>query len=163
MTSQVHRVITAEPGTPRVYGWGVTRESWASTPGTRRSMQSNRSRDTRPELALRRALHALGLRYRVCARPIPGVRRTVDVVFRPVRVAVEMRGCFWHGCPEHYRAPSANAGYWSAKIERNRQRDQEMADRLRDAGWVLEVVWEHEDMAEASERIAALVRQRRKA
>ena len=73
----------------------MTGESWASSPATRKSMQANRSRDTMPELALRKALHAMGLRYRVCARPIPELRRSVDVVFRPVRVAVEMRGCFW--------------------------------------------------------------------
>jgi DNA mismatch endonuclease (patch repair protein) len=70
-------------------------------------------------------------------------------------------GWFWHGCPEHYRAPAANAGYWSAKVERNRRRDEENAQRLRDAGWVLEVVWEHEDPAEAGRRVAALVRERR--
>jgi DNA mismatch endonuclease (patch repair protein) len=125
-------------------------------------MQANRSRDTGPELALRRALHSLGLRYRVCSRPVPGVRRTADVVFRPARVAVEVRGCFWHGCAEHYRAPSSNSGYWSEKVTRNRRRDEENAARLRDAGWVLEVVWEHEDPVEASQRIAAMVRARRR-
>jgi DNA mismatch endonuclease (patch repair protein) len=126
-------------------------------------MQSNRSRDTKPEIALRKALHSLGLRYRVCAQPIQGVPSTADVVFRPARVAVEVRGCFWHGCPEHYRAPSTNADYWTAKVERNRRRDEETAARLRDAGWVLEVVWEHEDPAEAGRRVAALVRERRPA
>jgi DNA mismatch endonuclease, patch repair protein len=136
-------------------------ESWASSAATRRSMQGNRSRDTQPELALRRALHALGLRYRVCARPIAGVRRTADVVFRPARVAVEVRGCFWHGCPDHYRAPSSNVDYWSEKVRRNQRRDEENAQRLRDAGWVLEIVWEHEDPVQASQRVAALVRERR--
>jgi DNA mismatch endonuclease (patch repair protein) len=91
------------------------------------------------------------------------VRRTADVVFRSARVAVEVRGCFWHGCPEHYRAPAANADYWTAKVERNRRRDEEMAQRLRDAGWVLEVVWEHEDPAVASDRISKIVRNRREA
>ena len=124
-------------------------------------MQANRSRDTRPELALRRALHSMGLRYRVCARPIPGVRQTADVVFRSARVAVEVRGCFWHGCPEHYRSPSSNASYWSEKVDRNQRRDEENAQRLREAGWVLAVVWEHEDPALASRQIAALVHQRR--
>jgi DNA mismatch endonuclease (patch repair protein) len=137
--------------------------SWASSAATRKSMQSNRSRDTKPELALRKQLHALGLRYRVCARPIPDVRRTADVVFPSARVAVEVRGCFWHGCPEHYRAPAANATYWSEKVSRNQQRDDENALRLQDAGWLLEVVWEHEDSVEASQRIAAIVLQRRQA
>lgn len=136
-------------------------ESWASSPATRRSMQANRSRDTKPELALRRQLHALGLRYRVCARPIPEVRRTADIVFRPAQVAVEVRGCFWHGCPDHYRAPAANSAYWSEKIQRNKHRDAEIEQRLRDASWVLVTVWEHEDPTEASRRIAAIVRQRR--
>jgi DNA mismatch endonuclease (patch repair protein) len=138
-------------------------ESWASSPATRKSMQSNRSRDTKPELALRRQLHALGLRYRVCARPVPEVRRTADIVFRPARVAVEVRGCFWHGCPEHYRAPAANSGYWAQKVQRNMRRDAENEQRLRDAAWVLVTVWEHEDPVEASLKIAAIVRERRAA
>jgi len=138
----------------------MVKDSWASTPAVRRSMQSNRSRDTKPEMALRRALHSLGLRYRVCAQPIPGVRRTADVVFRSARVAVEVRGCFWHGCPEHYRAPSSNVDYWSAKIARNQQRDRENAEKLHDAGWILEVVWEHEDPEVAAKRVAAWVRKR---
>lgn len=124
-------------------------------------MQSNRSRDTKPELALRQKLHALGLRYRVCTRPIPEVRRTADVVFGPAHVAVEVRGCFWHGCPEHYRAPASNAAYWAEKVQRNQRRDVENEERLRDAGWLLVTVWEHEDPREASLRIAAAVRQRR--
>lgn len=124
-------------------------------------MRSNKSRDTKPELALRRALHALGLRYRVCARPLPDVRRTVDVVFRPARVAVELRGCFWHGCPTHYRAPSANGTYWAEKVGRNVRRDEDTEERLREAGWILEVVWEHEDIDQAARRIAARVAERR--
>ena len=124
-------------------------------------MQANRSRDTAPELALRRALHALGLRYRVCARPIPEIRRTADLVFRPARVAVEVRGCFWHGCPQHYRAPASNTDYWAEKISRNQRRDHENAQRLHDVGWLLLVVWEHEDPTIASQRIAAAIRQRR--
>jgi DNA mismatch endonuclease, patch repair protein len=124
-------------------------------------MQSNRSRDTKPELALRRALHARGLRYRVCARPLPDERRTADIVFRPARVAIEVRGCFWHGCPVHYRKPAAHDAYWSQKVARNIARDQATAERLKDAGWVLIVVWEHDDIAEAAAHIAEAVRERR--
>ena len=124
-------------------------------------MQANKSRDTKPEVRLRKALHALGLRYRVCARPLPEVRRTADVVFRPAKVAVELRGCFWHGCTEHYRAPKANDSYWAAKVRRNTARDEDTARMLSAAGWLLEVVWEHEDLERAAERIAAAVRQRR--
>jgi DNA mismatch endonuclease, patch repair protein len=138
-------------------------ESWASSPAIRKSMQSNRSKDTGPELALRRALHALGLRYRVCARPIPDLRQTVDVLFSSAKVAVEVWGCFWHGCHEHYRPPSSNSEFWSQKIKQNQQRDQDKARALHDAGWLLEVVWEHEDSTLASQRIAQTVRSRRQA
>jgi len=67
-------------------------------------MQANRSRDTLPELAVRRRLHSEGLRYRVSVAPVPSLRRKADIVFTKVRVAVFIDGCFWHGCPEHGRA-----------------------------------------------------------
>lgn len=139
----------------------MTGESWASSAATRKSMQANRSRDTKPELAIRKALHAMGLRYRVCARPIPDARRSADVVFRSVRVAVEVRGCFWHGCPQHYRQPKANEGYWTAKVARNVARDADTERRLHEADWLLVVVWEHENPQEAAAKIAAAVLQRR--
>jgi len=135
--------------------------SWATDQATRKSMQANRSRDTKPELLLRRALHAMGLRYRVCARPLPDVRRTVDIAFPRLKIAVEVRGCFWHGCPEHYRAPSANGGYWAAKVRRNMDRDADTARRLEEAGWSLEVVWEHDDLTVAARAIAEHVRLRK--
>jgi DNA mismatch endonuclease (patch repair protein) len=124
-------------------------------------MQANRSRDTKPELALRSALHALGLRFRVCARPLPDVRRTVDIVFRPSRVAVEVRGCFWHGCPEHYRAPVAHGGYWAEKVQRNMARDADTERRLAEAGWLLIALWEHEDLDGSVRRVADAVQARR--
>lgn len=135
--------------------------SWASTPATRRAMQGNRSRDTRPELTLRRALHAAGLRYRVCARPIKDVRRTVDVVFGPSRVAVEVRGCFWHGCPQHYRAPAANGAYWAAKVQRNITRDRDTERLLADAGWRLVIMWEHDDPLRIAADVERIVGERR--
>jgi DNA mismatch endonuclease, patch repair protein len=124
-------------------------------------MLANRSRDTKPEIKLRRALHASGLRYRVCARPISELRRTADIVFRPAKVAVEIRGCFWHGCPEHYTRPSANRDFWDAKLERNMKRDKETQEALERAGWVVIAVWEHENIADAARRIAAAVASRR--
>ncbi|MDT1867410.1 very short patch repair endonuclease, partial [Acinetobacter baumannii] len=81
--------------------------------------------DTKPELAVRRRLHAAGLRYRVNARPEKDLRRTVDILFRPARVVVLIDGCYWHGCQEHYIAPKANGGYWSDKVATNRTRDAE--------------------------------------
>jgi DNA mismatch endonuclease (patch repair protein) len=123
-------------------------------------MQSNRSRDTKPELALRSAVHALGLRYRVAAKPLVGLRRTADLVFPKARVAVFLDGCFWHGCPEHHTVASANAKFWADKVEGNRTRDRDTDSRLLDAGWVSVRVWEHEDPAEAALRVEQAVRGR---
>ncbi|MFP5375862.1 MAG: very short patch repair endonuclease [Acidimicrobiia bacterium] len=123
-------------------------------------MQKQRSKDTTVELAVRRALHRLGLRYRVHRQPLPTLRRTADVVFGRARVAVFVDGCFWHGCPHHGHVPSASAWYWPAKIERNRRRDLDTSRRLEEAGWLAIRVWEHEAPDDAATRIAALVAQR---
>ncbi|KAB1948240.1 very short patch repair endonuclease [Micromonospora sp. ALFpr18c] len=124
-------------------------------------MQSNRSRDTKPELVLRRALHARGLRYRVCTKPLPDLRMKADIVFRPARVAVEIKGCFWHGCPQHYRRPAANSAYWSAKVARNIARDEKNAEALANAGWLLIAVWEHDDSTATAAMISDAVHKRR--
>ncbi|WP_223184365.1 very short patch repair endonuclease [Streptomyces sp. CBMA152] len=137
--------------------------SWASTPGTRRSMQSNKGRDTKPELALRHAVHALGLRYRVAYRPIPSVRRTADLVFTKARLAVFLDGCFWHGCPSHHTVSKTNADYWSAKVETNRKRDRQTDRLLEEAGWTVLRIWEHEDPTAAAARVRDLYRGRLKA
>jgi DNA mismatch endonuclease, patch repair protein len=131
--------------------------SWASSPATRVIMRANRPRDTRPELALRSAVHARGLRYRVAARPIPGLRRTADLVFPGPRVAVFLDGCFWHGCVDHYRPSTRNSDFWSAKVTENRQRDLCTDELLAGAGWKVVRVWEHEDPDEAALRVEAVV------
>ncbi|MBX9387560.1 very short patch repair endonuclease [Streptomonospora nanhaiensis] len=136
-------------------------KSWASSEAVRASMRSNKGRDTKPELALRRAVHSLGLRYRVSARPLPKVRRTADMVFTRVKVAVFLDGCFWHGCPEHHTVAATNAGFWAEKVRRTRERDSETDRLLREAGWLPVRVWEHEDPEEAAHRVAELVRGRR--
>jgi DNA mismatch endonuclease (patch repair protein) len=120
-------------------------------------MRGNRSRDTAPELVVRRLVHAMGLRYRVHTRPLPGLRRTADLVFTRQRVAVFIDGCFWHGCPEHHRQPGANAAYWSEKVARNRERDADTDAALKAAGWTVVRCWEHADPAEAAEAIQAAV------
>ncbi|MFL6122979.1 very short patch repair endonuclease [Actinophytocola sp.] len=141
---------------------GSTRQSrgtsWASSEGVRRSMQSNKGRDTRPELALRRAVHALGLRYRVSVRPVPTVRRTADIVFPRARIAVFLDGCFWHGCPDHHTVAKTNADYWADKVEQNRRRDRETDELLKQAGWHVIRVWEHEPSEESAIRIAEAYR-----
>jgi DNA mismatch endonuclease, patch repair protein len=124
-------------------------------------MQRQARRDTRPEMALRRELFSRGLRYRIGQRPLPDFRRHVDVVFRKLRVAVEVRGCFWHFCPEHGLIPRTNSEWWRQKLARTRMRDEETAKRLREAGWTLILVWEHEDMAQAALGIHAIIQSRR--
>ncbi len=116
-------------------------------------MQGNRKRDTRPELALRSALHRRGLRYRVNARPASSLSRRADIVFRRQKVAIFVDGCFWHGCPEHGTSPRTNSGYWRAKIARNIERDRQTDVELASAGWAVVRVWEHEAPEEAAGRI----------
>lgn len=133
---------------------------WASSPAARATMRANRRRDTRPELAVRRAVHALGLRYRVDARPLPDVNRRADLVFARAKVAVFVDGCYWHGCPEHGTVARTNADYWDPKIRRNRERDQETDTLLAKRGWVSLRIWEHEPVTSAAEKIQAEVRKR---
>jgi DNA mismatch endonuclease (patch repair protein) len=117
-------------------------------------MRANRGRDTGPELALRRAVHALGLRYYVSRRPLPGVRRTADLVFPKTKVAVFLDGCFWHGCPVHHTVAKTNGGYWAEKVATNRRRDLDTTRTLIDAGWSVVRVWEHEDPRSSAQLIA---------
>lgn len=136
-------------------------ESTASSPEVRASMRANRGRDTRPELALRQLLYRHGLRYRVDARPLSELRRRADVVFPSDRVAIFVDGCFWHGCPEHYRPAVRKVDFWRDKIDGNRARDTETNDMLVAAGWRVIRVWEHENLAVAAERIECEIRERR--
>ena len=131
--------------------------SWASTPAIRKTMQGNRSRDTAPELLVRRAVHAMGLRYRVAARPEPDLRRTADLVFTRARIAVFIDGCYWHGCPEHYIEPKRNVDYWRPKIARNRERDEETTAALTARGWRVLRFWSHEDPLAVAAAISAAV------
>lgn len=137
------------------------KESWASNPRSRQVMLGNRSRDTKPELAVRRACHARGLRYRVDVRPLPSLRRRADLVFPTERVAVFVDGCYWHGCPQHYVASKSNTTYWVEKIERNRERDYNTDAALHAAGWQVVRAWQHEDPDAVAEVVAATVRARR--
>lgn len=103
-------------------------------------MASVRQADTAPELALRRGLHALGLRFRVNAKGLPG---RPDIVLPKHRVAVFVHGCFWHGhACRAGRAPATNEAYWIDKLESNRERDRRQKIALRSAGWRVWTVWE---------------------
>jgi DNA mismatch endonuclease, patch repair protein len=111
------------------------------TPAQRRhNMSRIRASDTKPELILRRLLHAAGLRYRLHDRRLPG---TPDIAMAGRRVAIFVHGCFWHGhdCPKGV-TPGTNTAFWVAKIRRNRERDEAASGRLMGAGWRVLTVWE---------------------
>ncbi|MCS0810482.1 very short patch repair endonuclease [Massilia agilis] len=105
-----------------------------------RRMSLIRSRDTKPELALRRALHARGHRYRLHVAGLPG---KPDIVFAPRRVLIFVNGCFWHGhkCPTGH-IPKSNSAFWLAKVTANRARDAKNIRKARSLGWKVFVVWE---------------------
>lgn len=137
-------------------------DSWASSEAVRRTMVANRSRDTKPELAVRSLVHRRGLRFRVAARPLPELRRTADLVFRPTKVAVFIDGCFWHGCPVHYTEPKRNRSFWATKIEGNMRRDTDTNQQLQAADWEVLRFWEHEDVDDIVDRIVETVNSRRR-
>ncbi|WP_406465537.1 very short patch repair endonuclease [Streptomyces sp. NBC_01622] len=117
-------------------------------------MSRQTSRDTAPEVAVRRLLHAEGLRYRVNV-PVPGMpRRTIDIVFPKAKIAIFMDGCFWHGCPLHATQPKSNAEWWRNKLDKNMVRDRETTEHLRAAGWSVHRFWEHESAQDIVQRIA---------
>ncbi len=136
-------------------------ESWASSEAARRTKVATRGRDTRPEVRVRSALHRLGYRFRVCMRPLPELRRSADIVFPRIKLAVFIDGCFWHGCPEHYSRPRTNVSYWTDKIAGNVTRDHDTNIQLRNAGWHVLRIWEHIEPADAARAVAAAVDQQR--
>ena len=140
----------------------ASRAPAASSARVRAAMQATRRRDTPAEVALRRALHRRGLRYRVDLQVVRGLRRRADIVFGPAKVAVFVDGCYWHGCPTHGELPMRNRGWWREKLEANMRRDTETTARLEAAGWHVVRVWEHEDPEDAAHRIATVVRYRRR-
>ncbi|MFF2373286.1 very short patch repair endonuclease [Streptomyces xiamenensis] len=124
-------------------------------------MSRQASRDTGPELAIRRLLHATGHRYRL-HRKVPGMaRRTIDIAFPGPKVAVFVDGCFWHGCPEHATQPRANKDWWRQKLDKNISRDRETNERLDAEGWTVLRFWEHEPPDVVAVRIAQVVAERR--
>ncbi len=116
----------------------------ASSPSVRRVMQAVWQRDTVPEVALRRALHTLGLRFRKDCRPEPNMRCKSDVVFRRQKLCVFVDGCFWHRCPLHFVLPKTNSAWWNEKVQATVERDLRQMRALRARGWQVVRVWEHE-------------------
>ncbi|MBI1404797.1 MAG: DNA mismatch endonuclease Vsr [Caulobacter sp.] len=124
-------------------------------------MRRVKSRDTAPELKVRKALTTLGARYRLHRRDLPG---KPDIVLPGRRLAIFVHGCFWHGhdCPRGSRVPKANRDYWLAKVARNRARDEASRAALETAGWRVETLWECQirDQAALSGRLSALLAER---
>jgi DNA mismatch endonuclease (patch repair protein) len=117
-------------------------------------MSRNRGADTKPEIAVRSALHAAGLRFRKSLRVIAGeVKVRPDVVFTRARIAVFIDGCYWHCCPDHGTQPRRNEDYWSAKLAGNVARDRRVDEALRSDGWTVIRAWEHEPPQLAVRRV----------
>lgn len=108
-------------------------------------------------------LHARGLRFRKDHRFAlsDGAKPRPDVVFTRARVAVFYDSCFWHACPEHGRLPRVNDWYWAPKLARNAARDKRVTEALESHGWIVIRVWEHDDLADAVEKITEVVAARR--
>jgi DNA mismatch endonuclease, patch repair protein len=103
-------------------------------------MSKIRSKDTNPELRIRKGLHRLGYRYRLNVRELPG---KPDLLLPKYRTAIQVRGCFWHGhvCNDGHR-PKTREDYWTSKLAKNVDRDRRNDERLQDLGWRLIIVWE---------------------
>ena len=119
-------------------------------------MKNTLRRDTPAEVALR-ALFRAGARYRVDYAPLKGVRRRADIVFTRARLAVYVDGCFWHCCPIHGSIPKKDEEWWGAKLAANVARDRDTDERLRDSGWRVVRIWEHEEPLSAADEILSLL------
>ncbi|MGH8898005.1 MAG: DNA mismatch endonuclease Vsr [Egibacteraceae bacterium] len=160
------RPAARQPGTAAM-STGARRRQDPET--TRRVMQANKKRDTRPELMLRHELHRRGLRYRLHAQDVPG---RPDLVIRHLKIAVFVDGDFWHGNRWRLRGLArleddiaSNHEYWVPKIKRNIARDQEVTSQLSNAGWTVVRIWEnevHRDVHKAADRVERAVRAARR-
>lgn len=126
-------------------------------------MSRIRAKDTKPEMVVRRLVHAMGYRYRLHRKDLPG---KPDIVFGPRRKIVEVRGCYWHAhlrydptCREARSEAKSNKAYWEPKMDRNVERDRRNLDMLEAAGWEVLVVWECElrDVATVERRLASFL------
>ncbi|TWH52641.1 T/G mismatch-specific endonuclease [Rhodococcus rhodochrous J38] len=142
--------MESDRSTPVSDGCEATAGEYVTSPGRSRIMRAIRRTDTKPEVRLRSALHALGFRYR---KDFPirldGKLLRPDIVFTRRKIAVFVDGCFWHSCPEHGRTPGVNENYWSPKLRRNAERDREQTRLLETAGWQVLRIWEHVPTSDA--------------
>lgn len=124
----------------------------------RHIMQSVGSKNTKPEIAVRRILFRMGYRYRLHGADLPG---RPDIVLSRYRAAILVNGCFWHGhrC-QHGRLPKSNVSYWRTKITKNKERDKIVKRKLKQSGWQVHEVWECElsDERKVASKLKALLR-----
>ena len=127
-------------------------------------MRAIRRTNTKPEIALRSALHRQGYRFRKDLRLVlnEGAKVRPDIAFTARRVAVFVDGCFWHACPEHGRDPAVNQWYWAPKLRRNVERDRAADAALAAAGWRVIRVWEHVAITDAVAAVVAELAQGRR-
>ncbi len=135
-------VVTTNMGTRKSY----LRDGRAPIPlneVTSRVMSANKAKDTKPEILLRKALWKKGVRgYRLHWKAVPG---RPDLVFSKYQTAVFVHGCFWHRCPHCYLPmPKSNVAFWTAKFEKNTERDQRKQQAILQLGWKVIVIWECE-------------------
>ena len=126
-----------------------------------RIMSRVRGKNTGPERALRSALHRLGCRFRIHDRSVPG---TPDISHKGARVAVFVDGCFWHGCPRHYRRPGTRQEFWDGKLGYNRDLRRRVKERLKDQDFAVIEVWECDLKARGpavADTVARAIRSRR--
>lgn len=129
---------------------------WLTVEQRTRNMAAIRSRDNKStEKAVRFRMIRAGLRgWKLCVKGLPG---KPDFVFEEVRLVVFLDGCYWHGCPKCYRAPTSNSGYWSEKYRRNKARDKRVVRVLKREGWRVVRIWEHE-IARSPARVVEKIR-----
>ena len=120
-------------------------------------MKKQRIYDTKPESEIAKACFAKGLRYRKNVE-IPEVKTRGDLVFRKHNLVVFIDGCFWHGCPWHYKTPKTRSEWWDAKTEKNRTRDKRKTKQLRKLGWKVIRIWEHTEPEKAAEKILLITK-----
>ncbi len=134
-----------------------------SSPSVSARMSRQARRDTAPEVAVRKLLHASGYRYRLNERVPHMSRRTIDIAFTRSKVAVFLDGCFWHGCPDHATQPKANAEWWRQKLDKNMARDAETTAHLVAEGWTVLRFWEHQPPIEVAKVVEEAVDRERAA
>jgi DNA mismatch endonuclease (patch repair protein) len=121
-------------------------------------MSRQRSKNTAPEVEVRRELHARGVRFRTDVKLERDLRTRADIAWRRLKLAIFIDGCFWHGCPDHATRPAANAEWWAVKLDGNIARDRRTDAILADRGWTVLRFWEHQASADVADATVAVLR-----